>query len=186
MKRSLLIVALICCACTLSAQSKKQAKGEQFRLDSIAGAEAREYVQQRMWFLNADKMNALRANPTSAVNSVLQQNYTPELATAVSCFIQAENSGLLQTDYFVRNKDEYYYIEEGEYRGSIINEKYKSDKKGRVFYTFDLVVNPNMTLPCALRMEPNTNVAEMTFEFTAYEFKLELKGVVVKYEPPAE
>lgn len=187
MKKVLLFGVLICSALCVSAQKdgkdKKQLKAEQVRLDSINGAGARECLESRVWFFNAVKMNALKSSASGTVNPVLKQNYTPELATSSSCFVQAGGNGLMQTDYFVRNSDEYYYMTEGEFRGTITDEVYKTDKKGKVFYSCNLNVSPSLVIPCILRLNPGTNEGEMTFEFTEHNFKIQLKGTVQKYEP---
>lgn len=193
MKKLIFLSAIIflCAVGNAEAQKvdKKAMKAEAARLDSIKGANARNAINEHLWQLNANTMTLIKETATSSINPVLSQNMNPDLTTTVSSFIMAGTNGLMVTDFFNRDPKEYYYFKEGAFQGTIQNDVFKQDKKGKITLKFELKLTKEngledgAVIPCTLTVEPNSNEAKIVFEFTQYEYELQFKGTVTNYVP---
>lgn len=193
MKKILFLCAVIamCCIGNAEAQkvNKKAIKAEAARLDSIRGANARNAIMKHMWQFNAKTMMLEKESGVGSVNSVMSQNLNPEYPTSISSFIMAGTNGLMVTDFFNRDPKEYYYFKEGAFQGTIQNDVYKEDKKGKVTLKFDLVLtkenglNAGATIPCVLTLDANSDQGKIEFTFSQYEYGLTFKGSVTDYVP---
>lgn len=193
MKKLIFLSAIIflCAVGNAEAQKvdKKAMKAEAARLDSIKGANARNAINEHLWQLNANTMTLIKETATSSINPVLSQNMNPDLTTTVSSFIMAGTNGLMVTDFFNRDPKEYYYFKEGAFQGTIQNDVFKQDKKGKITLKFELKLTKEngleagAVIPCTLTVEPNSNEAKIVFEFTQYEYQLQFKGTVTNYVP---
>lgn len=193
MKKLIFLSAIICFCCigNVEAQKidKKALKAEAARLDSIKGANARNAINEHLWQMNAATMTLIKETATSSINPVLAQNLNPDLQTSISTFIMAGTNGMMITDFFNRDPKEFYYFKEGVFQGTIQNDTFKQDKKGKITLKFELKLakdnglQAGAIIPCTLTVEPNSNVAKMVFEFTQYEYELQFKGTITNYVP---
>lgn len=193
MKKLIFLSAIICFCAIGNAEAqkvdKKALKAEAARLDSIKGANARNAINEHLWQLNASTMTLIKETASSSINPVLSQNLNPDLSTTISSFIMAGTNGLMVTDYFNRDPKEYYYFKEGAFQGTIQNDVFKQDKKGKITLKFELKLTKEnglpvgAVIPCVLTVEPNSNEAKIVFEFTEYEYELQFKGTVTNYVP---
>ena len=158
-------------------------------MDSIKGANARNAINEHLWQLNATTMTLIKETASSSINPVLSQNLNPDVPTTISSFIMAGANGVIITDYFNRDPKEFYYFKEGVFQGTIQNDTFKQDKKGKITLKFELKLTKENGLPvgaiipCVLTVEPNSNVAKMVFGFTEYDYELQFKGTVTNYVP---